>query len=376
MAAIAWGAKVSRAFVDKVEALAAEIGIKPDWLMSCMAFESAESFAPDKRNPISDATGLIQFMRYTAKHMGTSIEALAAMTAEAQLDYVRAYFLPHAGKLHSLEDVYMAILWPKAIGQPLDYHLFEKGSKETGLAYMQNHGFDLEKKGYITKTDTSRRVRAMLTKGLGPGYYGAGSDAPATVAADDAADDLAADIANVTRPDRLLSKTEILGAQQLLHDLAYFEVGEVDGKLGSRTCAAVAAFKHDRGLPGEPVLDRALIAQLEAAQAEGFTRPISDKRATGKPDGSRIVDSTERQATATGVVAGGGMFAGLLQWAHDKLDWLQSFAEPFLPYLKPVAHLVAEYWWAFLGAAGAYLLAEQGRVWWARIQDYRQGKTT
>ena len=34
------------------------------------------------------------------------------MTAEEQLDYVEEYFKTSKGKLKSLEDVYMAILWP------------------------------------------------------------------------------------------------------------------------------------------------------------------------------------------------------------------------------------------------------------------------
>jgi hypothetical protein len=50
------------------------------------------------------------------------------MTAEAQLDYVEKYFKPQSGKLNTLVDVYMAILYPAVIGKPSDYALFEKGS--------------------------------------------------------------------------------------------------------------------------------------------------------------------------------------------------------------------------------------------------------
>ncbi len=39
------------------------------------------------------------------------------MTATEQLDYVQKHFLPHKGKLQDLEDVYMSILYPVAIGR-------------------------------------------------------------------------------------------------------------------------------------------------------------------------------------------------------------------------------------------------------------------
>lgn len=43
------------------------------------------------RNPVTGATGLIQFMPKTAKALGTSTEALARMSFERQLDYVQEY---------------------------------------------------------------------------------------------------------------------------------------------------------------------------------------------------------------------------------------------------------------------------------------------
>lgn len=372
MTAIAWGAKVSRAFVEKVVAIAAEIGIPPDWPMAWMAFETGETFSPKIRNAGTGvATGLIQFMPQIARDLGTSTSALALMTAVEQLDYVRAYFKSWRGKIHSIDDGYMVILWPAAVGKPDSYVLFDRDNEHLRRAYLENAGLDANHDGKITKAEAAAKVREKLRRGQLL-FAGEGNDAPAT----DAADDLAADMAEATQPARLLSETEVRGAQEILRALNYNPGMPGVGGIGSFTIGAIAAFKHDRGLAGEPVLDRALIAELEAAQREGWSRPISQERASGEPEGSRIVASSERQATATGVVAGGGVLAGIAQTAHEKLDWLQSFAEPFLPYLKPVAHLVAEYWWAFLGAAGVYLLAEQGRTWWARIQDYRQGKTT
>ena len=76
------------------------------------------------------------------------------MTAEDQLFYVHKYFKPYRNKLHTIDDVYMAILWPKAIGQPDDYVLFDVIGKPT--TYRQNASLDFNRDGKITKAEASR----------------------------------------------------------------------------------------------------------------------------------------------------------------------------------------------------------------------------
>lgn len=165
---LAWGARVTVAFRDRVRAIAAELGVSADNLMTCMAWESGRSFSPGVKNLAgSGATGLIQFMPSTAAGLGTSVEALAAMTAEAQLEYVRRYFLPFKGRLHSLSDLYMAILWPKAVGEPDDYQLFTGG-----IAYRQNAGLDLNRDGAVTKAECAAKLYAMRAEGLRPENVG------------------------------------------------------------------------------------------------------------------------------------------------------------------------------------------------------------
>ena len=165
MTSLAWGAKVSPEFRDKLGAIAESIGVEPNWLMACMAFESGQTFNPSVRNSAgSGAVGLIQFMPSTAQRLGVSTDALAAMSAEQQLDWVATYFRPFKGRLHDLGDTYMAILWPKAIGKPDDYVLFD--SVETPTAYEQNKGLDANNDGKITKLEAYGRVLALLDRGL------------------------------------------------------------------------------------------------------------------------------------------------------------------------------------------------------------------
>lgn len=162
MPEIAWGKKVSGAFKAKVIALSGTLGCDPSHLMAAMAFESAESFSPSIRNKASGATGLIQFMPKTAKNLGTTTDDLAKMSAVDQLNFVAKYLHPFSGKMHTLSDVYMTILFPKAVGKPEAFVLFTKPS----TAYNQNAGLDINKDGQITKNEAASLVQKKLTKGL------------------------------------------------------------------------------------------------------------------------------------------------------------------------------------------------------------------
>lgn len=168
---IAWGSHVSPLFRERVWWIADELELNPDDLMACMAWESGESFSPSIRNAAgSGATGLIQFMPSTAVGLGTSTSKLAAMTAEDQLNMVYKYFRPFAGRLHNLGDIYMAILWPKGVGQPDSYVLWERGRQPT--TFRQNAGLDINKDGKVTRAECLTKIKQKLTKGLLPENIG------------------------------------------------------------------------------------------------------------------------------------------------------------------------------------------------------------
>lgn len=166
-APLAWGAKVSPEFRDKVRAISGRLGCDPDDLMSCMAWESGRSFSPSKKNMAgSGATGLIQFMPATAKALGTSTAALATMSAVQQLDWVEKYFQPYKGRLATLADLYMAILWPLGVGKPMEYVLWDKRNRPT--TYRQNAGLDINHDGAITKAECAAKLYGLKAEGLRP----------------------------------------------------------------------------------------------------------------------------------------------------------------------------------------------------------------
>lgn len=168
----AWTAKFSPEFRDSILWTVKELQIGDgglegaSMLASCMAFETGETFDPAKRNPKSTATGLIQFMEFTAKNLGTTTAELAKMTQVQQMNYVYKYFLPHKGKLKDLSDIYMAILWPAGIGKPLDHVLWSKNDPKTESAYNVNSGLDLDKSGTVTKAEAYAKVKAKYDRGM------------------------------------------------------------------------------------------------------------------------------------------------------------------------------------------------------------------
>lgn len=165
---LCWGAKVSRQFRDRVRWIAQDLGMPADDLMACMAWESGETFSPSVKNAAgSGATGLIQFMPKTAISLGTTVQALAAMTAEDQLNVVYKYFRPFKGRLKNLGDIYMAILWPKGVGQPDSYVLWDRGAMPT--TYRQNAGLDVNRDAAITRGECLVKIRERQARGFQQG---------------------------------------------------------------------------------------------------------------------------------------------------------------------------------------------------------------
>lgn len=192
---LAWGKKVSRDFAARLINAAMRDGYDPSHAMAAMWFES--KLNPQAVNALSGATGLIQFMPSTALDLNTTVDALARMNAEEQLDYVERYFHRYAGRISNLHDLYMCILWPKAVGQPDSFVLFEKGSK----AYEQNKSLDLDGDGKITKYEACAFVRKSLSTGL---------------LDENASDDSIIDATTLTSPKPTTSTETIMGPLAIL----------------------------------------------------------------------------------------------------------------------------------------------------------------
>jgi uncharacterized protein (TIGR02594 family) len=157
--------------------------------------------------------------------------------------------------------------------------------------------------------------------------------------------------------------------QRRLKDLGYHEVGQIDGKVGPRTRAAILAFRQDNDLALVPIIDVALTDALTTARP----RPVAIERATGRPEGSRILAASNAQI-ALGAAGYAGIaisdVAPLVGQAEEGRDLATRLFDlvglgSYAPVIMPV-----------LGAAiflTVIVLAWKARA--ARIEDHRTGRT-
>ncbi len=156
-------------FLPEVQAVAARLETRPEWLLNVIACES--SFIPSARNnlPGQTASGLMQIIESTARGLGTTTAAIRRMNPIEQLQLVEKYFAPFRGRLNSLADVYLAAFrgflvdgGPETVVAPLN-----DSSKER-RAYSLNSGLDLNGDRTITKGE-------LEVIAFGVGRFGSGA---------------------------------------------------------------------------------------------------------------------------------------------------------------------------------------------------------
>lgn len=167
-------------------------------------------------------------------------------------------------------------------------------------------------------------------------------------------------------PSVTMSVEEVQGR---LKELGYHEVGQIDGKIGPRTRAAILAFRQDNDIALVPIIDVALTDALTTARP----RSVAIDRATGRPEGSRILAASNAQ-----IALGAAGYAGI---AISDVAPLVGQAEEGRDLATRLLDLVglgshAPVVMPLLGTAmflAVIVLAWKART--ARIEDHRTGRT-
>lgn len=150
------------AFLSEVQRICTLLGMNPDHLMLVMWAESRLNHRAV--NPLSNATGLIQFMPATATGLGTTVAKLRNMTNVEQLAWVYKYFLPYKGKLHTVYDVYKAVFFPASLGKPKDW-VFQTSRLSAKTVADANRIIDnFPRDGKITVAEFETYVEQYLKK--------------------------------------------------------------------------------------------------------------------------------------------------------------------------------------------------------------------
>ena len=136
--------KLGKDKLESIARVAKNIGVSPNDLAAVISFETGGSFSPSAKNPLSSATGLIQFMSGSGgtkgAYYGMSRNQFASLSFDEQMNYVEKYFKERgfkAGQNRSVADAYTAVTG----------YGYRKGSS----AYNLNKVWDSNKDGYIDK---------------------------------------------------------------------------------------------------------------------------------------------------------------------------------------------------------------------------------
>lgn len=147
-------------FEQKVREVGDKLNVPAEWLMAIMYSESKFDASVSNFKG-SGATGLIQWMPISAQELNITLKQLKNLNHTEQLDYVYQYLQTareRYGEYESLTDLYLAVLFPKALDQDYCFTLYAKPSR----AYTQNSGLDENKDGRVTVSDIDRRMKRIF----------------------------------------------------------------------------------------------------------------------------------------------------------------------------------------------------------------------
>ncbi|MFA5951483.1 MAG: peptidoglycan-binding domain-containing protein [Hyphomicrobium sp.] len=174
----------------------------------------------------------------------------------------------------------------------------------------------------------------------------------------------------VTAPKRIDVET----IQKRLDSIGYHEVGGIDGVWGGKTAAAIAAFKNDRGIAGEPVIDKVLIDALDTLPS-GWTRPIAPERASiTAHDLAPKVESVRQTlwqrfwAKVTGV---GALIAAAFNGASEYFESVKEYVRPVMDFFTDVPGWL---WLIGIGGAALLLYLSANKAANATVDDKRSGR--
>jgi len=166
---------------------------------------------------------------------------------------------------------------------------------------------------------------------------------------------------------------EVEAVQVRLDELGYPEVGATDGKWGTKTRAAILAFRADKGLPLNPVIDAGLLAALMTAEKREIAparanATVADLRAEGAKDVA-AADQTQIVGTvATGI--GGISIVGKLTEQFESYGGLIKTAADAI---APVQDFLANNLWVLLLAGGAFVVWKSGVLKNIRLTKHQTG---
>lgn len=149
-------AALRQQFGNKVQEIAAFLLIDPNWLMQVMYAESRlRANAQNIQQGRLIAAGLLQWTK--ASGAPGAPQSMLQRNHLQQLDWVKEYFKPYRGRMHSYFDVYLVTFFPAAVAKP-DNYVFATGKLPASLIARQNPAVNINKDSRITMAEFKQYV--------------------------------------------------------------------------------------------------------------------------------------------------------------------------------------------------------------------------
>lgn len=255
----------------------------------------------------------------------------------------------------------------------------EENHLEAGINYILSAGIDddLRRLAALTRATRPEDCVSIVRVYNGPGYarnnyhvkfakaHNKWRGIPDTVWNPDVPDSQGPGIEN---------GEQLKQVQLRLRELGYHEAGNPDGIWGTKSRAAVLAFRADNDLPIYAGVDKELLSALMLAPP----RAIAETRAEATVEdlreaGSRTIhdaDTTEtagKVATGVGIVVGAGEIVDQLS---EKVGVLNGLADQ----LQPLQAFVTDNIWLVLIGVGGFVVWKSGLIKKWRLFDHQEGK--
>jgi predicted chitinase len=172
------------------------------------------------------------------------------------------------------------------------------------------------------------------------------------------------------------TQVDLMAVQKRLLELGYTEVGGIDGKKGTKTEAAILAFRNDNGLPSSPDIDDTFLEALMKAPP----RKIAPERAKAtvgdlREKGSEIIAGSDVVKIGTAAAGVGTAAAPAADFLADTGQQVGDITEKLSPF-QSLLQFFADYAWIailiIVGVVGVYGI----KIARARLRDHRTGNTS
>lgn len=188
--------------------------------------------------------------------------------------------------------------------------------------------------------------------------------------------DVTEELENVEAVDLYDGKfhVEIEAVQKRLNELGYPEFGGIDGKWGTKTRAAMLAFRADNNLPLVSVIDDQLMAALMVAKPryvnpERANATVADLRKEGAED-VKAADNTQIAGTVAAGVGVAGGAANLVDQFEDYGGMIKTVADT----LAPIQDFIAANFWFIALALGGIIVWQTYKLKQIRVEKHQTGQ--